>query len=416
MSRTLRTLGVSVAVLLVLLGSTPAHARQTTDELATLDVAAVLADFAANRIHRAPGAIATFDEELISGELTDEFRLLVTPTLSADSGLDEVEEWVDRNGHTLIHVEGLLVTSTADYVRGPADLPALRQHTAAHDVTNQLWKAVHYPTLRRNEPSPHPPLDVVSPTRSQTAALVEQLTDERIVNAPGRTDPIDVTAEEFTRRTGFTVRVAAFPPVAPGEALVDHAPALAEHFPDDVVLVAHGDWVDVAGPPALISARNQHYDETIESVSRPSMADRIDWILSRARELSLDRPLGEPAPATQRQEVSDSALFLIGSSVVLIVTTPLRRALLRRWRDRRAARLAFRGARADAFASLAELGARLSKSEPSETTAAAAERHATATMLFERATTAEELREVKKLATRGSKALTKRADATRETS
>ncbi|WP_433471039.1 hypothetical protein [Saccharomonospora azurea] len=407
---------VAALTLFGLLAPAPAlgQERGGADRPAPFDVDAALDALSEQRIYRAPGAIATFDEDLITRALTDDVRLLVTPSLRADEDMQRLEDWAEGTGRTLVHVEGLLVSSTDGITGTPSDLSTLRQHTAAHDVTRELLGVVRYTVESDVGDSSHAPLEVVTPTASQTADLVERLRHDRIVNASGRTDRVERSADELTRGTGFTVRVVAFPPLEPGEPLVDHAPALAERFPDDVVLVAHGDWLEVAGPQqaALTSARNRSYVDDAGYRAGPAMSDRIESVLTRARRLTTAHAFGAPQPRTSAHLVTDLAPWLAGGAALLIATTPLRRALARRWRDRRAERHAFLVTRAETFAALAELADQLrtQRDDSSPSVSAAAERHAHATALFDRATTATALKEATKLATRGTKDLRKRAE------
>lgn len=432
-----RTFGalLAVLVLLGLLAPPTAHAQDagTTGLPPKLDVDAALEALATQRIHRAPGAVATFDEELVAGELTDDMRILVAPFTGPlgengnyadhDAYHEQVytrlREWSEETGLTLIRIEGLLVSSSEGVTAPPPDLRSLRQHTAQYDVTDAVWRLVRHARQAEDTEtgsrSPHPDTEVVKPTASQTAELVERLRRERVVNAPGRRDRVDLPHELLRERTGFTVRAVAFPPVEPGEPLVDHAPALAEHFPDDVVLVAYGDWLEVVGPhqAALTSARNYAYGRYQDGPFRQGMVlnDRIGSVLLRASELVSDKAFSRPQPTTLRQLVTELAPWMIGGSALVVGGIPLGTSLARRMRERRIERRDFGTAKARAFATIAELGELLLEhgDDPAPSVTAAAERHTTATTLFDQATTAAAMREVLAVAEQGLRTMRKRA-------
>ncbi|CAM3151706.1 hypothetical protein SAXI111661_20585 [Saccharomonospora xinjiangensis] len=429
-------LGAVLAALLFLGLHAPsgsARAQGLGDGPPPLDVETAVEALATRQIYRAPGAVATFDEDLIASELTDDMRILVAP-FSGRYGEDgnysdgddyhkriylPLRNWAEESGLTLIRIEGLLVSSSKGVTAVPDDLPSLRRHTAQYDVTEALLDIVRHAkdadAASRSSQSPRPTTEVVEPTASQTAELVERLRRDRVVNAPGRRDRIDLPHELLKEKTGFTVRVVAFPPVEPGKVLIDYAPALARHFPDDVVLVAHGDWLEVTGrhETALTSARNYAYGRFQQATFRQGliMNDRIGSVLLRASELVADKAFSRPQPTTLRQLIIELAPWMIGGSAMVIGGAPLGAWLTRRLRDRRIERERFEAGKARTFAAIAELGELLLRhgDDPAPSVVSAAERHSTATTLFERATTEEAMREVLAVAEAGRRTMRKRA-------
>ncbi|WP_037336251.1 hypothetical protein [Saccharomonospora piscinae] len=433
------------AVLLLLLGSgllgAGAGAAQEQDgegppAAPKLDVDAALRALETESIYRAPGAVARFDEDLIRSELTDDMRVLVSPfTGRPDDGghypdrddyLDQVHrplnDWAEETGRTVIEVEGLLVSSTEGVTTSPGDLSRLRQHTGQYDVTDSVWSLIQHAkdgdNAKSSYESPHPLSESVEPSDRRIRELVDRLREQRVINAPGRRDRLDIPLELLEERTGFTVRAVAFPPGEPGEPLVDYAPALAEHFPDDIVLVAHGGWLEVAGGPQteLRLARDYAFGRFEIATLRQGlvMHDRIGSVLLRADTLLTEHPFGRPQPQTLRQLVAGLAPWLLGGSALVVGGVPLVRVVGGRLGEARDERRAFQVAQARAFAAIAELGERLVEAERGGNgpgVAAAAERHATARTLFDQAGTAAAMTEVRAVAEAGRRALRGRTGA-----
>lgn len=434
--RTTVVTALTWALLLIgaLLTPGPALAQRAEDSAAPLppklDVEAALAALETEQIYRAPGAVAYLDEELIRAELTDDMRVLVAPftgPYGAEGHYANSEEyrtqvfrplrdWAEDRGLVLIRVEGLLASSNKGVSAVASDLDGLRRHLGQYDVTSSVWTLVqHAKGSDTDAEPPHPMPEWVDPTPQQTAELVERLRRDRVYNAPGREDPFQGSLDLIRESTGFTLRVVAFPPVEPGEPMVDYAPALAEHFPDDVILVAYGDWLEIAGPHpvALSSARNYAYGRYQQGPYRAGMVldDRIGTVLSRADELLTQHPFGRPQPKTVEQLITELAPWLLGGSALVLGGVPLAREFGRRMRSARTEREAFRYAKARAFAAIAELGEELlaHRDDPAPYVAAAAERHAAASALFEQATTSAAMKEVHDIADKGSRSLRKRA-------
>ncbi len=402
-----------------------------------LDVETALEVLETEQIHRAPGAVAYFDEELIRGELTADMRILVAPFTGrysedgnyADSDehheqvYEPLQDWAEDRDLTLIRVEGLLTSSSQGVSAVPSDLDELRQQLGQYDVTEAVWTLVHHAKESDTESgasgesreSGYAPVELVDPTPSRTAELVEHLRKDRVYNAVGRQDPFQGSFDLIRESTGFTLRVAAFPPVRPGEPMVDYAPALAEHFPDDVILVAYGDWLEIAGPHpvALTSARNYAYGRYRQGPYRAGMVldDRVGTVLKRADELLTQHPFSRPQPQTLNQLIAELAPWLLGGSALVIGCVPLAKEFGRRIRGAREEQQAFLLAKARAFATVAELGEELLArgNDPAPYVASAAERHATATALYDRATTSAAMKEVHAVADKGLRRLRKRA-------
>jgi hypothetical protein len=329
------------------------------------------------------------------------------PTDSAysDQVITPLHDWAGQHHVKIVLVTGLQVSDLdfADF--DPSDLPELRAITAYQDVTSTVLGMINYlRTGAQHFPGPAA-TPVVPPTAAQLAALTAHLRAGRVYNAPGRTDPIDISTGLVTKDTGFTIRVAAFPAIGLGQPRVDYAPALARQFPGDEIFVNYGQWMEVAGPHlgALRSARDYAYGQyenaTLEQGA--NMANRIGTIVGRTYELVRKHPFSrpQPTPFDVRHRISALAPWVLLGCAVL-----LGGGSLLAWQRRRAEvaareRTAFRRESALAAAAIAALGARLLDDEHAP--AAAAERQATATTLFDQATTADAMREVRGIAEQG---------------
>ncbi|MEU3275239.1 hypothetical protein ABZ639_30680 [Saccharomonospora sp. NPDC006951] len=388
-----------------------------------LDVPKALEALEDQQIYRAPGAVAYLDEELIRAELDPDMRILVGP-FSGPLGEDghyvdssdrmeqtytPLREWSEDTGLVLIRVEGLLASSSKGVTALPGDLDELRGHTAAYDVTDAVLTLIRHAKDLPTDSTDYPVREVVAPTERQVAELAGILRRTPIHNAPGREDPIALPRDLVEERTGFRVRAVAFPTLKPGEPIVDYAPALAEEFPGEVVLVAHGGWLDLAGPEnvALTSARNYAFGRFQQGSLRQGspMQDRIGTILVRANELLTEHPFGRPQPKTLQELIGDLAPWVLGGSALVVAGIPLARMTTRRVEKARAERAEFAKEQARTFAELATLGEDLLAADGTRDTSAAAERHATATTLFEQATTAAAMEQVRVVIGEGSKQL-----------
>ncbi|WP_216214097.1 hypothetical protein [Amycolatopsis aidingensis] len=420
-----RTALALVAVLAVLV---PAPAAAQPRELPPkLDVDAAMQALSQRQVYRAPGAVARFDEELIRGELTPGMRLLVSPYTGPyeqgahyASGEDyhervyqPLKEWAERSGHTLIEVAGIGVRAYGGSAAGPSDLGELRQQTAYLDVTEALWSLIRHSKDEDTAVS-YPHDAVIAPTSDQLATLTARLRTDRIYNAPGRADPVELPLERVEQRTGLTLRVAAFPALERGQPLVDYAHALASEFPKDVVLVAHGRWLDVAVSGSdhgkLISARDYAYGRFENASFRQGspMNDRIGTVLTRFDELRTEQAFSrpQPAPFDLRQRISALAPWVLLGSAVLLAGPPLLSWHRRRAEWVRAERTDLRVASGEAVTEITELGALVAGADRGGAeVAAAAERHGTAAEMFAHARTTEAMREVRGIAAEGKRIL-----------
>ncbi len=402
-----------------------------------LNVDEALAGLADTDIYRAPGAVAHLDEDAVRAALPPDTKVLVMPyTGRVEAGgnyadgdqhdaevYDPIETWANENKVTVVGVEGIYVSIYGERggVIGPSDIAELRQTTAYLDVTSEVLFAARYAAGDENPDIGSDPIPPVPPTEEQLEELAEELRETRVYNAPGRDDPIDprmaaLAAEEH----GLSLRIAAFPIAEPGEPVVDYAPALAPLFPDDVIIVVTGRWLDVVitgQQDKANSARDYAYGRFQNGSFRQGspMDDRIGTVLERLPSLLAEAAYGRPQPAPQpsvqaydvRRTIGTFAPWvLLGSALVLAAAGLI--AYRARTADRAAAeRRAMYLASGSALARINELGARLLETAERGRTpnAAAAERHATARTLYDQAHTSEAMAEVAKVATEGAELL-----------
>lgn len=418
-------LGVLCATVLPL--AVPGPAAAAVARPPKLDVHAAEAALATRQIYRAPGAVARYDRAKVAAALGPSMKLLVEPFTGEfgkgqnytgdDQYVDEVygplDDWATEHHVQLVDVTGLSVATrggtSGGSAFGPSTLPEVRGETAYLDVTSSLLGMINYLKTGATHFDDLPSPPVVPPTPAQLATLTARLRADRVYSAPDRPDPVRLPATDVARVYGTPVRVAAFPALRPGQPLVDYAPALARKFPGEDVFVSYGDWLDVAGPhqAALESARDYAYGRFLEATLSQglNMADRIGTVLNRTNELVRKHPFARPLPTPFDLQHRISALapwMLLGSAALLAAGS------LVTWQRRRlhaghAERIALRRESALAAAAIATLDAHVLRADPVPEDAA--ERQATARMLFDEATTADAMREVRAVAEQGEAAM-----------
>lgn len=385
---------------------------------------------------RAPGTIARFDEARVREELGEDVRLVVLPEVDYDLYpsvgdnnqyheivVRPILDWALDRQVPVVAVTGLDVTmfagpSTLDH-RLPADFDELRTTTAYRDITERLIVFARLgnglaPEAAEDVEITHPAPVPASPER--VAELVAALRAHPVYNAPGRTDPIDDWVVETSRsENGLGLRVAAFPFIEPGQPVVDYATPLGAAFPDDVVLVLHGDWLDIVAPDqdkALAARAFAYGDADLSLLNGGSSQSLLRDTVKRLDLLLTETAWGFPQPPPQPRAVpfdvqrAVSALapwVLVGSAVVIGGA-----GVLRHRRRAEAAEVELRAETAAAMAVIGDLGARVLAAEEggAPTDAAVVERHTTARLLYDQAHTSVAMAEVRRVAEEGLALLT----------
>ena len=408
--------------LVVFLVAVPAAAEPAQPP--KLDVQAAIRALTTQQVYRAPGSIARYDEQKVAKALGSDLKLLVQPYTGTyqqghnyPTGDDYVKQvysplsdWASQHGVKLVDVTGLYVSAFTGGAFGASDLAEIRTQTAYLDVTSALLGMIAYiRTGAAHYDTPAPP-PLVAPTPAQLGPLTDSLRANPVYNAPGRDDPIDAkTPGNIRQLTGFSVRIAAFPPIPTGQPLVDYAPALAKAFPGDTILVSYGVWTQVAGPnqQALESARDYAYgrfdNATLEQGA--DMNDRAYTILQRTYELVRNHPFSKPQPPPYdlREQISADAPWVLLGSAAIIGGGALVLWLRRRAEADRKQKVALRRESALATAAIAALSGKVLHDDTGST--AAAERLATANSMFEQARTPDAMRKVREIAKQGEEAL-----------
>ncbi len=426
---------VTLLFLLVALGLTAAPAvAQPGVRVDSKPIVAALTD--GEQVIRAPGTTARFDEARVREELGQAVRLVVLPEVDYDlyesEGDDNqyhdivvrpILDWALDRQVPVVVVTGLDVTMFAgppSYEHGlPADFDELRTTTANRDITERLIVLARLgnglpPSVAEDVEITHPAPVPAPPDR--VAELVTALRAHSLYNAPGRTDPIgDWVVATSRSENDLGIRVAAFPYLEPGQPVVDYATPLGAAFPDDVVLVLHGDWLDIVAPDQdkALAARAFAYGDADLSLlnggsSQSLLRDtvkRLDLLLT---ETAWGYPQPPPQPRVERFDVQRtvSALapwVLIGSAVVIGGA-----GVLRHRRRAEAAELELRAETASAMAVIGDLGARVLTAEEGGEPAdpAVVERHTTARLLYDQAHTSVAMVEVRRVAEEGLALLT----------
>jgi hypothetical protein len=425
-------------VLLVAVGLSLAVTPAAAQPDGRVDVGPIVAALDdGERIVRAPDTVARFDEARVREDLGPDCRLVVLPYADYeryprdeddhseyyDLVVQPIQEWALERDTPVVLLTGLDVTlfagpSARDH-RLPADLDELRTTTSTRVVTERLVVLARLargfePDAAENVEIDHPAPVPAAP--DQVAAVAAALRADPIYNAPGRTDAVEEwVAERAREQFDLDVRVAAFPLLEPGQPVVDYVTPLGQEFPDDVVIVLHGDWMDIVAPDqrAALAARAFAYGDAdlglltsgigAGSVLRDTI-ERLDLLLT---ETAWGHPQPPPQPRVlpfdvQRTVSALAPWVLVGSAVVLGGAGLLGHHTRARAQAAAEAR-ALRAQSATTMAVIGELGARVLSAEEGGGRAdpAAAERHSTARLLYEQARTAVAMAEVRRVAQEG---------------
>ncbi|MGB3442294.1 MAG: hypothetical protein WBA97_26420 [Actinophytocola sp.] len=339
---------LAVAGTLLLSGAPSAAAQPPT----------VIEQLEQNRIVRLPGAVATLDDARVLAGLPANGRVLLAPT-SGLPDLGALRSWAHAAGVGLTVVEGLWIESPLRKLPlATADENTLRRVLTTHDVTDAV--------LGKQSPAPA--------TVPATAAQLDQLP----VSRP---------------RAG--VRVARSP-----EPFVDYASGLAARSPGVLIVVAHGDWLEFAGPGAdqAEHARDATYGPALLNRGRPT--DVVDTVLARLAEPA--RPIFD-LPRPERFEFKSVVMYVAAGTAAATIGMWLLFLYLRRTLRRLDAGVAMREERAEAYLRLEELGDLLIEVESNGQAVdpRIAERLATARTLFDQAHTPEAMAAVREIADEG---------------
>lgn len=325
-----------------------------------------IAALTADVIARAPGAPAEFDEDTLRAELAgSSVRILLLPYLSAEDekaardANDAVDLWASGADITLITVTGVEPGFSLFSVAPTS--PGEAERLLAHqDVDQTLRFAVSRATARSRSGGPvipEPPEAAPTPTIPADADLVATVTaalrTDRVWTDPSLppTTPTDAWSTVGADRT---VRVAVLPVRTSSEPRIDLLTPLAAAFPDDIVMVITGRWIDIAGPDPQILRSSVMYlygggSERLNLYSSPfTPAQEVNGVCRRIGLLRTGVTTDQPAPTQQDPQGSVAPVLgwvFLGTAAVVGAGVWYERrrrgvaAAERTERDRRARRL-----------------------------------------------------------------------------
>lgn len=413
----LRTAATAAA--LVLLAVLVPGAARAAEVYPGLDLDAALSALERAPVHRVPGAQARLDEAALRPLLDPDTRVLVTPYAPLELPLAQRYDLVDRplagwardRDLDVVLVTGTRVRIVGEATVGASALDDLRENLAHLDVTAQVRFALTY--LRTGEE-----VDLGAPSGgvedpAERDAVLAGLRESRVVatgTAPG-TGPGDPLVDGpwiDDLLPGGRVRIAALPALDAGAPDRDLLAALSAAYPDEVVLVQRGRWLEAAGPdPVEVrSARDYvlgRYEDIILDRTLPPRA-LASQFLERLALLRSGEPFGRPRP---EPVVADTVVarwagpVAVGAAAALGLAALLAAGVAARRRAAAAAALG-REERARATAELAALDAAiLDDAVVGDRAAAAAERRDTAYALLEHAREPGEFRVAREAAEQG---------------
>ena len=239
-----------------------------------------------------PGSPAVIDEQRLTEAIgTSSIKILAVPFAQpekpTDSRMDEatsdelqsVRSWALDRDIDLITVVGLHISLGGILEQRPDSIPDLQRTMLRSDLTPSLLFSIAY------EQSGQDAADEVSETTEtkavEVAVPVDPATTETIAAALAQekyyaaagVDAPEGAFGDWQKAVGpdRVVRVALLAAPAPDEPLVDQLGPLAARFPDDIVVVATGCWVQMAGPEqdlldsAVLYGYGAFYDRIVQN-------------------------------------------------------------------------------------------------------------------------------------------------------
>ena len=235
-----------------------------------------------------PGSPAVLDAAVLTAAIrTSNVKILTVPFAQPENALDrdmdestkeqlrKVRTWAADSDVDLVAVIGLAITLGGILEQRPDTLPELQRIMVRSDLTQNLLFSIAYEQAGRDaadateqpgEPEPAVPADP-----SNIEAIAAALAADRYYAAPGIGAPEEPFSSWQDVGPDRVVRVALLAGPAPGEPFVDHLGPLAARFPDDVVVVATGRWVQMAGPEqnlldsAVLYGYGAFYDRVVQN-------------------------------------------------------------------------------------------------------------------------------------------------------
>ena len=188
----------------------------------------------AEPVVRLPGAVATWDTELVGEAIGDSgLRILVAPPGLSD---DDQKSVADVDAADL-RITGLSV-SGGSVSAAPNLLIDWQRRFAHQDVTSSLLAVIAH--VREQPRLTETDIPWRDPTAAELSPVVAALRDRGLYIAPGATLTKLPETQAFPERP----LVAAFP----AQTDPAYGPQLAKAFPDTPIVVMYGSWIEYHGP------------------------------------------------------------------------------------------------------------------------------------------------------------------------
>lgn len=202
----------------------------------------------ANRIVRADGAAARIDDAKVLPLLEQyDVRLLVLPYGVSAKRTTAIIEALDTPDHPTVVVQGL-EGHFGGYAATPGDWVELENTLLAGEATGAVIDLIkHVNGDRQSAERAIPQVTWREPTDAELDSVAADLADDSMAVIDGATAfPMPATVEEAFADGAVPLVVVSTTPGDPS-AVPRYADALAERFPDRVIVTVTGRLVDIAG-------------------------------------------------------------------------------------------------------------------------------------------------------------------------
>ena len=320
--------------------SAPATAANRLDTTWTAEQA--IAALTAAPVAQLPGSPAVIDaQQLIDAIGTSNVKILTVPFAQPENPLDreldeatdeqlkKVRSWAAGSDVDLVAVIGLNITLGGIFEQRPDTLSELQRIMVRSDLTQNLLFSIAYEqsgreaadaTERPGTPETPVPADPAEIEPIAAAMVAEKYYATTGIGAPEKAfkDWQDVGPDRV-------VRVALLAGPTAGEPLVDHLGPLTARFPDDIVVVATGRWVQMAGPEqnlldsAVLYGYGAYYDRVVQNDA--PVANLALGMLRRVGDLRTGSVADQQGPSTDDpvSGVSPALPWLFAGTAVIVV-------------------------------------------------------------------------------------------------
>jgi MYXO-CTERM domain-containing protein len=303
-----------------------------------------------------PGSPAVIDEQRLTEAIgTSSIKILAVPFAQpekpTDSRMDEatsdelqtVRSWALDKDIDLITVVGLHIDLGGILEQRPDSVPDLQRTMLRSDLTPSLLFSIAYEQSGRDaadqvsKATETKAVEIAVPADpAATETIAAALEQDKYYAAPGVDAPEGAFEDWQELGPDRVVRVALLAAPAPGEPLVDQLGPLSARFPNDIVVVASGRWVQMAGPEQklLDSAVLYGYGAFYGRIAQNDMplANLVLGMLRRVGELRGGTVSDQAGPATDDPVSGVTPLlpWLFAGTAVLVLAALL---LVRRRRS-----------------------------------------------------------------------------------